>query len=495
MPSCKIIALPQPESKPMPANLLNLPSYIVLSLVENDHDYHIDVETKQPPTQCPVCHSEKIRGFGRREQMIKDLPMHGKRVGVYISTRRMQCQKCSDAQGKAVTFSETLPDVDENRAMTRRLLTWIGKQCTERTNSSIAKEVGVVEGTVRAIFKDYVEELEKTFKYDTPKWMGIDEIHLIKPRGVITNLQNNTMFDMLKNRNKDTMIHYLSNLKDRDRIQYVAMDMWQPYRDACLIVLPKAKVIIDKFHVVKMANEAVEKIRKGLRERLTMKEKRGLMHDRFVLLKRENQLTDEESLKLSGWIKNYAELGMAYRLKEDFYKIYDCTSADEAQGMYLDWKSRITPEVEDAFHDLVRAWDNWAPWILEYFDHPITNAYTESLNGLIRIMNRVGRGYSFEALRAKILFAEGAMKAQNAKPKFERKEQQPRPPKPVRNLTLGRVAMEPPANAPCYGLASPGDWDDVMMYSPPKSTQTGEKEKCYGPDISTLTRMIENGEL
>jgi hypothetical protein len=97
------------------------------------------------------------------------------------------------------------------------------------------------------------------------------------------------------------------------------------------------------------------------------------------------------------------------------------------------------------------------------------------------------------------LFAEGAMKLQNAKPKFERKEQQPRPPKPVRELTIGRVAMAPPPNAPCFGLALPGNMiDDVMMCLPPrapKSTQTGENEKRYGPDISTLTRMIENGEL
>ncbi len=46
------------------------------------------------------------------------------------------------------------------------------------------------------------------------------------------------------------------------------------------------------------------------------------------------------------------------------------------------------------------------PEILNYFQHPVTNAYTESLNNLIRVMNRLGRGYSFEALRAKILFTE-----------------------------------------------------------------------------------------
>jgi transposase len=63
--------------------------------------------------------------------------------------------------------------------------------------------------------------------------------------------------------------------------------------------------------------------------------------------------------------------------------------------------------VRDVFQPIIVALDNWRPEIMAYFDHPITNAYTESLNNLIRVMNRLGRGYSFEAVRAKILFAEG----------------------------------------------------------------------------------------
>lgn len=51
---------------------------------------------------------------------------------------------------------------------------------------------------------------------------------------------------------------------------------------------------------------------------------------------------------------------------------------------------------------------NWRPFILNYFEYPVTNAYTQSLNNLIRVMNRLGRGYSFEGWRAKILFTEGA---------------------------------------------------------------------------------------
>ena len=65
-----------------------------------------------------------------------------------------------------------------------------------------------------------------------------------------------------------------------------------------------------------------------------------------------------------------------------------------------------------------RAWRNWRGEILAYFDCRATNAYTESLNNLIRTTNRVGRGYSFEALRAKVLLSEGPEKKAAARPAF-----------------------------------------------------------------------------
>ena len=479
----------------MPANILNFSAYTVTGIEENDHDYHISAETLNPPQSCPHCHSDNLVGFGRREQMVKDLPMHGKRTGIYINTRRYRCRACTK------TFYEALPEVDGKRDMTKRLVDWLGKQAVKRTFASIADEVGCTEFTVRSVFGDYVNELEKTIRFETPKWMGIDEIHLIRPRGVIANIQNNTIVELLPNRNKDTVMRFLHHLDGKEHIQYVAMDMWQPYRDACMAVIPDAQIVIDKFHVVRMANDAIERVRKGLRERLTPKERRGLMHDRFVLLKRERDLTDKDSLMLSGWTKNYDELGLAYRLKEDFFKIYDAQSPDEAQALYFAWKQRITPEIAPHFADLVRAWDNWTPWILGYFDHPITNAYTESLNNLIRVMNRLGRGYSFEALRAKILFAEGAHKHTNSRPKFERKERVPAQ-LAESDTTMSRTSralksVPPSPHVIGYGViptatfAGFGFPHEVKM----KSTQAGEKEKNYGADISTLIRMIENGEL
>jgi len=92
------------------------------------------------------------------------------------------------------------------------------------------------------------------------------------------------------------------------------MDMWQPYKDAVKTVLPKAIIIVDKFHVVRMANQALETIRKQLREGLSLKERRGLMHNRFIHLKRHKELTEMDKITLYLWTKNHPSLGIALHM-------------------------------------------------------------------------------------------------------------------------------------------------------------------------------------
>ncbi|MHB1612038.1 MAG: ISL3 family transposase [Sulfobacillus sp.] len=388
---------------PVP-NLLNLPDYRIITVDETDDAYHIAAETLVAPTICPHCDGAAIVGYGRREQWIRDLPMHGKRVGLYVQTRRFRCKTCEK------TFYEDLPSVDARRFMTKRLVAWIGPAAIRRPFAHVAQEVGVSERTVRDIFHDHVTALEAHRHVETPQWLGLDEIHLIRPRGVVTNVQECTLVDLLRNRSKETIIAYLGQLPHRERVRLVTMDMWRPYKDAVEASLPDATIVIDKFHVLKMANAAVERVRKQLRESLPPAQRRGLMHDRFVLLKREDDLTEREALLLSTWVKNYPVLGEIHRLKEAFFGLYDCVNASEARSYFTTWERSLTDQHRIAFAELLTAWGNWERQILAYFDHPVTNAYTESLNNLIRATDRLGRGYSFKALRAKMLWAEGVTK-------------------------------------------------------------------------------------
>jgi transposase len=131
-----------------------------------------------------------------------------------------------------------------------------------------------------------------------------------------------------------------------------------------------------------MANQALATVRKQLREGLSPKERRGLMHDRFILLKRHKELTEMDKITLDLWIKNHPTLGIAYELKES----WNCDSRQKAYLKYHDWEAKIPMELQSAFEPLTKAMANWEEEIFSYFDHRITNAYTESLNSLIRVV-------------------------------------------------------------------------------------------------------------
>lgn len=467
-------------------NLLGLPEYRVIGVPEElEHDFHFQVEiATSGPRTCPYCNSNNVvvHGYLKAPVVIKDLPMRGKRVGLYVNPQRFKCR--SSECGK--TFTETLPAVDEKRRMTNRLVEWIGKEAIRRTFASIADDVGVVINTVRAIFQDHVESLERQFKFEAPKWMGIDEIHIIKkPRAVISNIHANTIVDMLPDRNKKTVAAYLTRLEGRKQVQYVAIDMWAPYRDAVYAVIPQAKVVVDKFHVLRQANAALENARKAMREELTPQQRRGLMHDRYVLLRRRQDLTDEQFLLLDGWIRNYPLLGEAYRLKEEFFGIYEAEDVEAAKVRYAAWANSIPTDLLPHFQPIITSWRNWETEVLEYFNHRITNALTESINAILRALERAGRGYSFEALRAKILFLPKAHK--RARPRFARQPSGDR-------LNVAE---------PIFGYGLPDEVfgkgsNRVMKYQTSLDEEAiGEMEpgKNLGVDVSILLRMIEQGEI
>ena len=77
-----------------------------------------------------------------------------------------------------------------------------------------------------------------------------------------------------------------------DRVEVVTMDMWRPYRDSVRRYLPHATIAIDRFNVVRMANQSLETVRKTLRQSLTQSERIQMKNDRFLMLGRVCELND-----------------------------------------------------------------------------------------------------------------------------------------------------------------------------------------------------------
>lgn len=387
-------------------NILNLPDWTINDVNETVDSYKITATYDVVPSGCPHCGFMLKYRHGTISKLFADTPIHGKQVAILAIRERYICQNC----GKS--YIQPLPDVDDRHYMTKRLMRYIEREVFNRTFTALAKDIGVHEKTIRNVFHQHMVLADKNRHVITPRWLGIDELKIAGGyRGVFTDVKEKRILDIINNRKKTVVGKYLSNLPDKQRVEIVCMDMWEPYKDLMRAILPKAQVVVDKFHFLRMVSDALDSVRKSIRESLTQKQRRQLMRDRFVLLKRKRDLDEKDLLVLSTWLSNFAVLKETYERKEELYDIWECNSRQDAEHLYDEWQTRIPGDALFAFRPLLIAMQNWRQEIFAYFDSGATNAYTESMNGLIKLANRMGRGYSFDVVRARILFAPDSKKA------------------------------------------------------------------------------------
>lgn len=445
-------------------DFINLSYIRTISVDDNDDHYMVAVEGIVLPTICPHCGHDKLHKHGSVNQAYMDTPMHGKRVILTLDRKRY---KCTNDLCKKTIF-EPLNDMDSKRLATSRLVKYIQTHCLKKTFADISREVGVDEKTIRHIFDDYVEHLSSTVRFETPKILGIDEVKIIGSyKAMITNIEELSVYDLLETRKKADLIEYFGRIPNLHKIELVTMDMWRPYFDAIRHHLPSVPIVVDRFHVVRAANNAMEAIRKSIRKELEQSKRIKLKDDRFILLARRENLNEQQLKVLERWTFEFPLLHEAYLAKEGFFAIYEQPSKEMAQKVYASWEKGLKPEIRRFFTEIISFMRNWWCEIFNYYDHRITNGYTESANNLVKEMNRMGRGYSFDVIRARILYDPVARKPTT---------------KAIRGKGGKVKKVEPPENS--WAFVSTTQMNEV---------QNAERVIEYGPHIPTLVKLLKDG--
>lgn len=386
-------------------DILDMPGWSVLSTKQIGGEYVIEAEFATQPETCPKCGVvDAPYRHGIKPIKYRDSPIRGLPVVILAQVQRYRCKHCE------ATFLQALSGIQPDMRMTQRCATYIETQCLRDTFVRVAEHIGCDDKTVRTIAGEYIEKMSAKHKPWLPEWLGIDETQIDgKQRCVITDVVNRVPVDMLPDRETPTVISWLYQFKDRRTVKGLAIDMWRPYRDAAQLVFPGLPVIIDKFHVVKMANKALEDIRVDLAKAQQKEVGKDWMQRKSLLRMRRKSLDAKGLFNLDMWMDNAPELKVAYQLKEAFYEIYDAGSKAEAIERLDAWRASVPANMRKgkrSFGPTLTATRNWREEILAFFDYPISNGYTEALNGVAKVVNRQGRGYSFEVLRARVLFAK-----------------------------------------------------------------------------------------
>jgi transposase len=386
-------------------DILDLKGWTVHSKTQCGGEYVIDAEYTIQPANCPKCGVvDTPYKHGVKPIKYRDSPIRGSAVVILANVQRYRCKHCKE------TFLQPLGGIQSDMRMTQRCVEYIQTQCLRDTFVRIAEHIGCDDKTVRALAADYIAAMNTRYKAWLPEWLGIDETQIDgQLRCIITDVKNRVPIDMLPTRDKDAVTTWLNQFRNKRTVKGLAIDMWRPYKDAAQLVFPGLPVVIDKFHVVKMANKALEDVRITLAKDQTKAVGKDWMRRKALLRMRFKNLDEKGRFGLGMWLDNEPAIKVAYDLKEAFYDIYDAPTKKEAGARLDAWRDSVPVTMKKgkkSFAPLLTATKNWRNEILAFFDHPISNGYTEALNGVAKVINRQGRGYSFEVLRARLLFSK-----------------------------------------------------------------------------------------
>lgn len=377
-------------------DIVTLGHYKVIAQIETDGRQQSVVETTQSPISCFHCQSTSIARWGSREQLIKDFAPDGQPVSILVIVKRFRCSSC----GK--TFSQTLPLISEKRAMTERLVHWIEQQALCNPFTAIAERVGVTEGTIRNIFRDYVRSQESSRVIPPQSYLALGELFIEKKnRCVIFSAVNGRIIDVVDN-SEIAITDALSAIGENS-IRAITISMSEQQRKAVQATLPSKPLAINVTALLTLADQALERLRVHVRSTLTDKQKRMLAGDRLLLQKRRFELGDQDYELLDTLKDDYPSLFAGYQAKEGIYERLSSIDATQVMaGGPNAFQRLVAPNIRPFFDVVIEAIDSWWPQVLTYLSLPEIKTF--DLTPSLPKSADLGRKQSFEVVRAKLIF-------------------------------------------------------------------------------------------
>ena len=342
---------------------------------------------------------------------------HGReRIWLVYAPRRVECPTCG-------IHTEQVPWAPHGSRFTwdfEELVAYMA-QVSDRT--SVTKFMGIAWRTAGAIVERVVARKLDPERLDNLRNIGADEFSYRRRHRYITTVVDHDRKRVVwaaKNRTSDTLEAFFDELGEERcaKIECATIDMSTSYIKAIEARLPNAQIVYDRFHVQRLASDALDEVRRAqLREIRGTDEGRELFGSRFALLKSKWNLTRMEKEKLKDLQRTNARIYRAYLLKESLAKALDYLQpwrAERALRKWLAWasRSRLKPFVKVA-----RTIRKHLDGILAYFQARLTNGRVEGINNRLRMIARRAFGFhSAEALISMLFLCNGGITLDPALP-------------------------------------------------------------------------------
>lgn len=242
-----------------------------------------------------------------------------------------------------------------------------------------------------------------------------------------------TLVALIKGTKSEDIIKVLDKLPDKDKVKEVTLDMAPSMEKAISSVFKKASLVNDRFHVVRLLTDALQKERieyrwlaiKEENQRIIQAREQGLPYypqilsngdtlkqllarSRYFLFKTPDKWTLNQSKRAAILFKRYPDLKKAYYHHLEFRAIYELQDKKQASSTLINWIEKTLKENHHPFYKIIMTIKEHFDRILNFFDNRSTNAFAESFNAKIKLFRanlRGVRNQHFFLFRLEKLFA------------------------------------------------------------------------------------------
>lgn len=382
--------------------VLALPEFRIINQVMRPERLDLHLQRRNPVIVCPRCHASCSRVQESRPRCVRDLPILDHPVSLWVHMRRFDCPGCplrpwetSETFGPHVKWTERLYHQVRHEVLQ-------GCPCRE-----LARRYGLSE---RTVFRWTFERSRGGRPRQLGRAIGIDEYARRKGHRyntLIVDLERSQPIATFKGRRAEEVVAWFQSRPqaERDRVEVVVLDMSKSFFAAIKEVFGDHVQVIDRFHVVQQAVDALDSVLRTVQKQLNKEEVKALKKLRKRWLKSANQLDVEELIARYEWRRRFPELREVINWVQDLRTWFDRKYDKPAREALLKLIERASQSAQEPLRQIAGTLSRWFEPIVRYIRHRYSNGLTEGFNNKIKLIQRMAYGLRNEHNRRKRIMA------------------------------------------------------------------------------------------
>lgn len=384
----------EPTDRSLFTQALALPDpWEVVSVEFDPVKGRIDIEVgfrRGSPFACGGCGVDGQPVHDTHRRTWRHLNFFQYQAYLHASVPRTRCDDC----GKVLQVP--VPWARPNSEFTLLFEAFGLALCTKLPVDTAAQQLAIGDDPLWKILHHYVDQARAQEDFSAVHAVGIDETAARRGQNYVTlfhDMANHRLLYGCEGRDQETVRAFAEDFKahqgDPKRITDASIDMSNAYIAGVGKYLSNAEITFDRFHIIQLANEAVDEVR-----RQEAQDEPLLKRTRWIWLKDQSKWTPSQSALFKSLSSARLQTTRAWHLKESLRELFQTATNSEEAGLLLDaWHSWARRSRLEPFKRLANTLKEHRPGVLKGFDSRLSNGYVEGFNSLIQAAKAKARGY------------------------------------------------------------------------------------------------------